>query len=333
MCAVTRPLAPEAGGKAWPLVTVGIPTRDRARTYLRETLSSAVTQTYSRIEIVVSDNCSVDETEAVVGEVTDPRVRYFRHREDIGANGNFNFCLGQARGDYFLLLHDDDRIDHDFVESCMRAADYRTDLGIIRTGTRIIDAQGIVLRELPNGVVGVPTEAFFRGWFAGRTTLYLCSTLFNTKRLREAGGFASPHHVFQDAFAMIRLAAVFGRADVNEVKASFRRHPAGRTFSTRVGDWCEDSLALLDLMCDLATDDKEAVRTEGLRFFAGLNYGRAAEARSPLRRLAGYGVVCRKFNYRYAPSRSALYRLLDGTALFSVARYAKRKVKQQFSVG
>ncbi len=279
-------MAPEGGRQAWPVVTIGIPTRNRARTYLRETLSSALTQTYPHLEIVVSDNCSADDTEAVVRGFSDPRIRYFRHRADIGANGNFNFCLERATGDYFLLLHDDDLIDPDFVEACMLAAEYRAGLGIIRTGTRIIDARGTVLREVLNGVGGVSTEEFFRGWFAGRTTLYLCSTLFNTRRLRETGGFISPHLVFQDAFAMMRLAATHGRADVTEAKASFRRHPSGRTFTTTVSDWCEDSLALLDLMCSLVAEEKEAVRTEGLRFFAGLNYGRAAEARSPFRRLA-----------------------------------------------
>lgn len=215
----------------------------------------------------------------------------------------------------------------------MQAVDYRSDFGIIRTGTRTIDARGIVLHEFPNGVRGLTIDEFFRGWFAGKTTLYLCSTLFNTVRLREAGGLASPHLVFQDAFAVVRLAATFGRADVRDVKASFRRHRSGRTFSTRVSDWCEDSLALLNVMCDLVSDKKETVREEGLRFFARLNYGRADEARSLLGRLAGCLVVFRKFNYRYAPPRHRLYQIFEGTALYSAMRYAKRKVRQVFSAG
>lgn len=326
-------MSAEMEREARPLVTVGIPTRNRADTFLAEALSSAVSQTYSNVEIVVSDNCSADGTREVVRGFVDPRIRYFRHGEMISANRNFNFCLERATGDYFLLLHDDDRIDSDFVEACLRTVDHKTNLGIIRTGTRIMDSQGTILREVPNGVVGFSTEEFFRGWFAGKTTLYLCSTLFNTRRLRETGGFSSPHLVFQDAFAMMRLAATFGRADVKDVKASFRRHRGGRTYSTRVGEWCEDSLALLELMCDLLADRNQVMREEGLRFFAGLNYGRAAEARSLWRRLAGYFVVFGKFNYRYAPSRNGLYKLFDGTAMFSAARYAKRRMKQPFLAG
>jgi len=66
---------------------------------------------YPDLEILVSDNCSTDDTERVVRSFGDPRVRYVRHPENIGANNNFNYCIKEARGVYFLLFHDDDMID------------------------------------------------------------------------------------------------------------------------------------------------------------------------------------------------------------------------------
>jgi glycosyltransferase involved in cell wall biosynthesis len=315
-----------------PAVSIGIPSRNRAQGYLREALGSAVAQAYANLEILVADNGSTDGTEAVVRGWPDPRIRYFRHPTTIAANDNFNFLLAQARGDYFLLLHDDDAVDADFVDACLRAVDYRTDVGIIRTGTRIVDPQGTIVRELVNDVAGLSLEEWVRGWFGSRTTLYLCSTLFNTRRLREAGGFISPRLVFQDVFAMMRLAAQ-GRADVREIKATFRRHPAARTFSSRVSDWCEDSRALLDLICELVPGGDRSLRDEGLSFFANLNYGRAAEARSPLARLAGYGVVFKKFDYRVAPSRYRLYALINDTAMFTAARHVKRAIERALTPG
>ncbi len=62
----------------FPLVTIAIPTYNRADGYLKQALQSAVNQTYKNIEIVVSDNCSPDNTEAVVRSYTDPRIRYFQ---------------------------------------------------------------------------------------------------------------------------------------------------------------------------------------------------------------------------------------------------------------
>jgi glycosyltransferase involved in cell wall biosynthesis len=314
-------------------VTIGIPTRNRAQTYLRDALASAADQTYPDVDIVVADNCSSDDTAGMVRALADPRIRYVRHARVLSANENFNSCLDHATGDYFLLLHDDDFIDRDFVQVCLEAAGRAGDVGVIRTGTRIVDAGGGLIRELPNRAGGLSTTDFFRSWFAGATTLYMCSTLFNTRRLREMGGFTSPRLVFQDGFAVMPLAARYGRADVEPVKASFRRHAHARTRITTVSDWCDDSLALLDLMGNLTPEGRDAIRREGLFFFAHLNYARAAEAAGWFRRLRGYATVLRKFHYRYPPARVDLHRLIEGTGLHSAARFAKRKLRAQASVG
>jgi glycosyltransferase involved in cell wall biosynthesis len=284
-----------------PLVTIGIPTYNRADSYLRKTLTSALNQTYQNVEIIVSDNCSTDSTEPFVRGLSDPRIRYFKHTNNIGGNNNFNFCLAEAKGDYFLLLHDDDLIDDDFIDVCMSAANYQTDIGIIRTGTRVIDSDGLVLRQYPNMAVGLSTEDFFRAWFACKTSLYLCSTLFNTKKLMDIGGFSSKNNLLQDVFAEVQLGARFGRVDVENVKASFRKHPEERTFSVRISEWCEDSVLLIELMCDLARSDQSILRKEAMRFLSGMNYTFASKAKSPIKRFMAYLVVFKSFNYQYAP--------------------------------
>ena len=122
--------------KQQPLVTIGIATYNRAEKYLSQALKSAVNQTYQNIEIIVSDNCSTDNTEQLVKGFNASNIRYFRQKKNITANENFNYCLNQAKGEYFLLLHDDDLIDNDFVEVCIKADQYPSDIGIIRTGMR-----------------------------------------------------------------------------------------------------------------------------------------------------------------------------------------------------
>ena len=126
--------------KESPLVTIAIPTYNRAGTYLPEALQSALNQTYSNIEIFVSDNCSSDNTGQLVQRFADPRIRYIRHAENIGAPNILNFCINEARGVYLLLLQDDDMIDPDFIEMCMTAVNGNYDVGTIRTGIRLIDS-------------------------------------------------------------------------------------------------------------------------------------------------------------------------------------------------
>jgi glycosyltransferase involved in cell wall biosynthesis len=90
-----------------PLLSIVIPTYNRAD-FLERCLSSVVASKDSRVEIVVSDNCSPDHTEKTARSFTDPRIRYFRQPENIGAVRNFRFLAGEAKGEYIFYLTDDD---------------------------------------------------------------------------------------------------------------------------------------------------------------------------------------------------------------------------------
>jgi glycosyltransferase involved in cell wall biosynthesis len=282
-----------------PLVTIAIPTYNRAGSFLPVALRSAFSQSYPRLEVLVADNASTDETPALLQSVTDKRVRYIRHQVNIGANRNYNHCLREARGDYFLLLHDDDAIDEDFAAVCMAAADYRVYDGVIRTGVRVIDERGSTVREIPNAVGDATLAQFFLAWFAGKTCWYLANTLFSTRELRAAGGFHSRYGLAEDGFAIAQLARSH-RVDVGPVKASFRVHRAGNTMAdpTHALLWGREYRDLLDCICALvAAEEAPALRREGMRFFAKLAYNRAALTRSPTRRLWAYFEVLRLFEY------------------------------------
>jgi glycosyltransferase involved in cell wall biosynthesis len=301
---------------AVPKVTIAIPTFNRADRHLRRAIGCALAQTYADIEVLVSDNCSSDNTAEVVAGIEDPRLRYVRHEKNIGANNNFNSCVREARGEYFLLLHDDDLIDPDFVDVCVEAAGGKTSYGVIRTGTRKVDGKGNILVEIPNRVGGLGLAEFFLGWFSNKTSLFLCSTLFNTQGLREIGGFFSQKQLFQDDVALFKLAAQMGRVDVPDVKASFRRHGENMCGSARISDWCIDSLYLLDLMCELAPEQSGIIRREGMVYFTKQNYHRAMRIRSPLQRWSSYLHVYRVFGSVYSPLQFATKQTIQSTKRF-----------------
>lgn len=96
-----------------PLLTIAVPTYNRAGC-LRELVSglSDQLQNESRVELIISDNASPDETTAVVQEFVARglRVRYIRNTQNIGPDANFLQCFEQARGKYVWLFSDDDLI-------------------------------------------------------------------------------------------------------------------------------------------------------------------------------------------------------------------------------
>jgi len=285
-----------------PLVSIAIPTYNRADSFLKGAIECALKQTYENIELIISDNCSSDNTEEVVKQFQDPRIIYTKQKANIGPNNNFNYCLSQAQGDYFLLLLDDDRIDPDFIDTCIRAANYDRGFGIIRTGTRLIDENDRVMAEKSNTGAGLSSKDFYLAWFTNKLTLFLCSTLFNTSKLKAIGGFKSKHCLFQDVMAQASLISTCKRVDIAEIKASFRRHTDNfGSPATKVMLWCEDSLDLLNLICELEKNHENILRNAGMPFFCKMNYIRASNISSPVKRLATYHKIARIFQHSSSP--------------------------------
>jgi len=288
-----------------PLVTIGISTHNRARTTLRHALDSALAQTYPRVEVLVCDNASSDNTEALLRSLTDGRLRYFRHPENIGANANFNFCLAQARGLYFILLHDDDVLDPTFVERAMRARNDR-EPGVLLSGVRLIDFEGNVRGESGPPSPSLTGPELFLHWFDKRFSFYLVSTLYHTEHLRQAGGFNSPESLFQDVIATARLVGRHGYVSVPGIGGSFRIHEASRTARTSRGEslrWLRDSVCLLDVLCEEMPEEKLALRKVGSRYLTATCYRRAAAERSWWRRREYYNEIFLRFGRSLHPWR------------------------------
>ena len=317
-----------------PLVTIAIPTYNRADDYLGQALESAVKQTYYNIEIIVADNCSTDHTELVVKRFDDPSIRYFKQRQNIGAAANWNFCLKQAKGVYFLLLQDDDLIDHDFIDVCMKAARYSPDIAIIRTGTRIIDSYGQQLREKLNLAGGLSTEEFIIAVLSGRLWMFLCGSLFNTNRLREMGDCDSrwtgtQYRHWVDVYTETALAVRFSRIDVKDIKASFRTHPSSITNNVDVREWVEDSIIFLNALCRWSPENESKIRNLGRRYFARNCYDIARGKKSRIERVRGYFIVYRNFKVTDFKIPS-IYEIICKTPLYYPLRFIKVQIKQAF---
>lgn len=100
------------------LVSVGIPTYNRPEG-LKRVLDCMLTQSYSNLEIIVSDNASPNpEVEKIAREYAnrDARISYYRQTENQGATFNFHFVLEQASGQYFMWAADDDLWEAFYIE-------------------------------------------------------------------------------------------------------------------------------------------------------------------------------------------------------------------------
>ena len=99
-------LRPWRFGKELPLVSIVIPTYNRAR-WLKECVESALAQDYQRLEVLVVDDGSTDDTGEIIKAFTDPRLRYIK-KEHTGAPATRNYGILHAEGEFILWLDSDD---------------------------------------------------------------------------------------------------------------------------------------------------------------------------------------------------------------------------------
>jgi glycosyltransferase involved in cell wall biosynthesis len=129
-----------------PRVTVGVPVFNGDR-FIAETLDSLLSQTFTDLEIVISDNASTDRTEGICREYVtrDPRVRYYRNDLNMGAAWNHNRVFELARGEYFRWNSADDICGPEYLTLCVAALDTDPSAVMATAQSVEIDAKGDIL--------------------------------------------------------------------------------------------------------------------------------------------------------------------------------------------
>jgi len=272
-----------------PLVTIAIPTYNRAERYLPVALRSAIGQTYESTEILVVDNASTDDTADVVRAHEHPGLRYVRQAKNVGPFRNFQRGLTEARGDYLVLLCDDDRLDPDFVATCVAALPGDRPVGYVRTGLRIIDDTGETVKERRNHTDPAGGIEAILAWMDNRSYWALCNTLYDTTLVRTLGGLPDAYPLTFDCHLSAQLALTYGTVEVKAVKASFRQHSQQFGRGVDVQKWADEWLALYDLILGTAARDRRPdVRVLGDGHFSGLLYQYAERTTHPLQLLRNY---------------------------------------------
>lgn len=94
---------------AAPFFSVVIPTYNRSELFPLA-VRSILQQTFENFEIIVSDNCSVDNTPEVARQFTDPRVQYVRTPQHYTISDAWEFARRHAKGELIMMLSDDDAL-------------------------------------------------------------------------------------------------------------------------------------------------------------------------------------------------------------------------------
>lgn len=114
------------------LLTVAIPTFNGSRS-LELSLRSALSQAGPGVEVLVSDNCSTDNTGELVRalQASFPALKYYRNETNLGYDRNVDLAVRRASGTFVWLLGDDDVVLPGGIEAVLAAVRAAPGSGVI----------------------------------------------------------------------------------------------------------------------------------------------------------------------------------------------------------
>ncbi|WP_417214478.1 glycosyltransferase family 2 protein [Bizionia sp.] len=227
------------------LVSICIPTYNGAA-YLQEALESVNKQTYSPLEIIVSDDSSLDQTLAIIDqykENTNIPVFVFKHVPD-GIGSNWNNTIKMASGDYIKFLFQDDLLEPDCIQEMVQVFNENPDLGLVcvkrhilvdlqengfRIETWMQDYQDLQLKlNLNYTPVGIITKRFFKSQqFLKAPTNIIgepSAVMFPREILKTIGFFREDMKQLLDVEFWYRILKRRNIAVINKKLISFRIH-------------------------------------------------------------------------------------------------------------
>lgn len=112
-----------------PLVTVIVPTIGRPA-FIVDTIRSILAQTYTNIEVLISDNVPREPTADLLtaADIRDTRIKILHQTTRLEFSAHMNKCLAEALGTYVIIVSDDDQISSDYIANMVRLME--SDTGI-----------------------------------------------------------------------------------------------------------------------------------------------------------------------------------------------------------
>jgi glycosyltransferase involved in cell wall biosynthesis len=213
------------------LVTVIIPTIGREQ-LLKASIKSVLYQTYHNIEILLSDNASPINVGNVIHHLADERIRLVTRNSRLDYISHIKLCIKEAKGEYLMILSDDDLISPDYIENLVRAFDASDDVVAGFTPQKILREDEMVLGEAPPCVYPSAIDGwkFLQMFMLGKIAvpMYSFVSLFTRRKLvvcsgliEEFSGGSDGSHV--DNYLLFSL-AMKGRVVITDGLFGYRVH-------------------------------------------------------------------------------------------------------------
>lgn len=223
---------------ALPLVSIAVINYNNAK-YVIDTLNSVRNQTYPNIELIITDDCSTDNSASLIKNWLKNykgSYKFVRHRKNMGVCVTCNSCLKNATGEYFSLIASDDIM---LPEKTARQVSFLRDTN---DDTAAVYSDAYLMNEAGKPMNGCFIEKHRKFESAPSGNIYLSllkgnfipamSLLIKTKVFEDVGLY-DEDLVYEDYDMWLRIAAKYNIVFSDYVSARYRVRRNSLTFTIK----------------------------------------------------------------------------------------------------
>lgn len=197
------PSQPDLPMTASPKISVILPTYSRRRV-LPRTIASVLAQDETDFELVIVDDCSIDDTRQYLASLTDPRIRVVRPAHNVGTAGARNLGLEAARADVIALLDDDDIYLEHRLSAPLAVFAREPDVVATLSSSVKVDLKRTQVARMPE--LTMPPAAFEWALICDLIGVEGTSITVRRQTARDIGGFSRGMKWIDDREFLIRAA-------------------------------------------------------------------------------------------------------------------------------
>jgi glycosyltransferase involved in cell wall biosynthesis len=201
-----------------PKFSILLPTKNRLN-LLSSCINSVLEQNFVDFELIVSDNNSTDNTRIYCKNIFDNRLKYFRLNKDFPVTANWNNAYSKAKGEYIIIMGDDDYLTKNFLTKVNEQLDNSDNKIVIVNQARYyfedyedVNVKGkVVLRKYTNSTFQINSSKYLADFFNFKKTFHSASITIKKDILDtiinpgELGPYKEPFPDYTAIFSAISL--------------------------------------------------------------------------------------------------------------------------------
>lgn len=225
------------------LVSICIPVFNGEK-FLEQAIRSIIKQTYTNIEIIVSDNASTDNSIGIVEMLMDEdcRIKLNINEKNLGFSGNLNKLINLANSEYIALYHADDVYEDIIIEEQIKYLQINNELAGCFTLAKFIDEKNEFLENrmflsannIQKNII-VHLDDYISNLFEHGTSTFMCPTAMIKKSVYDKiGPYDTELKYIEDQDMYIRILEKYNMGIIGKELVHYRIHESqGSTFYRR----------------------------------------------------------------------------------------------------